>query len=109
MPWHLMRTTGGLRRRAPTEWQGAGECRRRSAAMWSRLRAGCALQTELEFDEGDAIYRLDQLAVWDLRRRLARAGRCAREVSSDGLWAERLGRDSCAETGVNQSKAGRAT
>ena len=40
--WHLMPTTGGLRRRAPTEWQGAGECRLRSPEMWSRLRAGCA-------------------------------------------------------------------
>ena len=57
-----------------TDWHDAGECRRRSAEMWSRLRAGCASTTELEFDEGDAIHRLDQLAVWDLRRRLQELG-----------------------------------
>ena len=28
------------------------------------------LRLKLEFDEGDAIYRQDQLAIWDLRRRL---------------------------------------
>ncbi len=33
-------------------------------ACWVRVETG------LEFDEGDAIHQLDQLAVWDLRRRL---------------------------------------
>ena len=33
-------------------------------ACWVRV------ETELEFDEGDAIQRLDQLALWELRRRL---------------------------------------
>jgi WD40 repeat protein len=37
-------------------------------ACWVRVA------TELELDEGDAISRLDQLAVWDLRRRLQELG-----------------------------------
>ncbi len=37
-------------------------------ACWVRVA------TELEFDEGDATRRLDQLAVWELRRRLYELG-----------------------------------
>ena len=39
-------------------------------------RIGCwiRVETALEFDEGDAIFRQDQLAIWDLRRRLQELG-----------------------------------
>jgi WD40 repeat protein/serine/threonine protein kinase len=39
-------------------------------------RIGCwvRVETELEFDEGDAVFRQDQLAIWDLRRRLQELG-----------------------------------
>jgi WD40 repeat protein len=44
----------------------AGDVER--VACWVRV------ETELEFDEGDAIHRQDQLAIWDLRRRLQELG-----------------------------------
>ena len=40
--WHLIPTTGGSRRRAPTEWHDAGVCRLPSPEMSSGLRAGFA-------------------------------------------------------------------
>ena len=39
-----------------------------------RVSCWVRVTTELEFDEGDAIRRLDQLAVWDLRRRMHELG-----------------------------------
>ena len=39
-----------------------------------RITCWVRVATELEFDEGDAIRRLDQLAVWELRRRLQDLG-----------------------------------
>jgi serine/threonine protein kinase len=40
----------------------------------ARIACWVHLITELEFDEGDAIRRLDQLAVWELRRRMQDLG-----------------------------------
>ena len=73
-PWRLIPTTGGSRREAPTEWHDAGACQRRSAADVERIACWVRVETELEFDDGDAIYRQDQLAIWDLRRRLQELG-----------------------------------
>jgi eukaryotic-like serine/threonine-protein kinase len=39
-----------------------------------RIACWVRVETELEFDDGDAIYRQDQLAIWDLRRRLQELG-----------------------------------
>ena len=39
-----------------------------------RIACWVRVETELEFDEGDAIHRQDQLAIWDLRRRLQELG-----------------------------------
>ncbi len=65
-----MWTTDGLRQRAPTEWQGAGECPQPIGGDVEQIACWVRVETELEFDEGDAIHRLDQLALWELRRRL---------------------------------------
>jgi WD40 repeat protein/serine/threonine protein kinase len=50
--------------RVPTPVAGAVE----RVSCWVRLA------TELDFDEGDAARRLDQLALWELRRRLQELG-----------------------------------
>ena len=50
--------------RAPAPVAGDAE----RIACWVRVT------TELEFDEGDAIRPMDQLAVWELRRRLQDLG-----------------------------------
>ncbi len=50
--------------RVPTPLPGPAE----RIACWIRVA------TELEFDEGDAIRRMDQLAVWELRRHLQELG-----------------------------------
>jgi WD40 repeat protein len=50
--------------RVPTPLPGAAE----RIACWVRVA------TELEFDEGDAIRPMDQLAVWELRRHLQDLG-----------------------------------
>jgi WD40 repeat protein/serine/threonine protein kinase len=39
-----------------------------------RIACWVRVETELEFDEGDAIHRQEQLAIWDLRRRLQDLG-----------------------------------
>ena len=39
-----------------------------------RIACWVRVATELEFDEGDAIGHLDQLTVWELRRRLHELG-----------------------------------
>jgi eukaryotic-like serine/threonine-protein kinase len=39
-----------------------------------RISCWVRVTTELEFDEGDAIRRMDQLALWELRRRLQELG-----------------------------------
>jgi eukaryotic-like serine/threonine-protein kinase len=61
------------RRLATASADGMARCWRVPAPIEGDVeQIGCWVRvaTELEFDEGDAIYRLDQLAVWDLRRRL---------------------------------------
>ena len=50
--------------RAPTPVPGTAE----RVACWVRV------ETELEFDEGDAIRRMDPSTSWELRRRLADLG-----------------------------------
>jgi hypothetical protein len=39
-----------------------------------RIACWVRAATELEFDEGDAPRQIDQLAVWELRRRLQELG-----------------------------------
>ncbi len=39
-----------------------------------RIACWVRVATELEFDEGDAIHRIDQLVLWELRRRLQELG-----------------------------------
>jgi eukaryotic-like serine/threonine-protein kinase len=39
-----------------------------------RIACWVRVATELEFDEGDAIRRMDQLALWELRRHLQELG-----------------------------------
>jgi WD40 repeat protein len=61
------------RRLATASADGLARCWRVPAPIEGDVeQIGCWVRvaTELEFDEGDAIHRLDQLAVWDLRRRL---------------------------------------
>jgi eukaryotic-like serine/threonine-protein kinase len=64
------------RRLATASSDGVARCWRVPAPIGGDAeQIGCwvRVETELEFDEGDAIHRLDQLAVWDLRRRLQEA------------------------------------
>ncbi len=39
-----------------------------------RISCWVRVLTELEFDDGDAIRRMEQLALWELRRRLQELG-----------------------------------
>jgi serine/threonine protein kinase len=65
------------RRLATACADGAARCWRVPAPVVGdaeRVACWVRLTTELEFDEGDAIRRLDQLALWELRRRLQDLG-----------------------------------
>ncbi|MHC5538625.1 hypothetical protein ACYOEI_10420, partial [Singulisphaera rosea] len=50
--------------KVPTSMEGAPE----------RIRCWLGVTTDLEFDEGDAIRRMDSTTSWDLRRRLVELG-----------------------------------
>ena len=82
--WRLIPTTGGLRRRAPTGWHDAGVCRAPIAGDVEQIACWVRVETELEFDEGDAIHRQDQLADLGPSPALARAGWY--RPSSDAIW-----------------------
>jgi len=61
------------RRLATASSDGMARCWRVPAPIAGdveRIACWVRVETELEFDEGDAIHRLDQLAVWELRRRM---------------------------------------
>ena len=65
------------RRLATASQDGTARCWRVPAPITGtveQIACWVRLATELEFDEGDAIQRMDQLAVWDLRRRLQELG-----------------------------------
>jgi WD40 repeat protein/serine/threonine protein kinase len=65
------------RRLATASQDGMARCWRVPAPIGGNVeQIACWVRvaTELEFDEGDAIHRLDQSAVWDLRRRLQELG-----------------------------------
>ena len=65
------------RRLATASADGSARCFRVPAPIEGdveQIACWVRVTTELEFDEGDGIHRLDQLAVWDLRRRLQELG-----------------------------------
>jgi eukaryotic-like serine/threonine-protein kinase len=70
---HGMAFDADNRRLATASSDGVARCWRVPAPIGGdaeQVACWVRVETELEFDEGDAIHRLDQLAVWDLRRRL---------------------------------------
>jgi eukaryotic-like serine/threonine-protein kinase len=70
---HGMAFDADNRRLATASSDGVARCWRVPVPIGGDVeQVGCwvRVETELEFDEGDAIHRLDQLTVWDLRRRL---------------------------------------
>jgi eukaryotic-like serine/threonine-protein kinase len=65
------------RRLATASANGQARCWRVPAAVVGgveRISCWVGVETELEFDDGDAIRRIDQLALWELRRRLQELG-----------------------------------
>jgi WD40 repeat protein/serine/threonine protein kinase len=65
------------RRLATACTDGAARCWRVPAPVAGdveRVTCWVRVVTELEFDEGDAATRVDQLAIWELRRRLQELG-----------------------------------
>jgi eukaryotic-like serine/threonine-protein kinase len=76
-PVHALAFDAENRRLATASSDGLARCWRVPAAIAGDVeQVACWVRvaTELEFDEGDAIQRLDQLAVWELRRRLQELG-----------------------------------
>ena len=72
-----LRSAADNRRLATASADGRARCWRVSAPAAGdveRIACWVRVATELDFDEGDAICRLDQLAIWDLRRRLQELG-----------------------------------
>ena len=76
-PVNAVAFDGEGRRLATASSDGTARCWRVPAPIGGSLEqvlCWVRVVTEMEFDEGDAIGRLDQLAVWDLRRRLQELG-----------------------------------
>jgi eukaryotic-like serine/threonine-protein kinase len=74
---HAMAFSPDGRRLATACSDGLARCWRVPAPIpGSAERVACWIRvaTELEFDEGDAIRRMDQLALWELRRHLQELG-----------------------------------
>jgi len=68
------------RRLATASSNGQAHCWRVPAPVVGdveRISCWVRVTTELEFDDGDAIRRIDQLAIWELRRRLQELGGAA--------------------------------
>jgi len=74
---HALAFSPDSRRLATACSDGMARCWRIPAPVMGdveRIACWVRVATELEFDEGDAIRHLDQLAVWELRRRLHELG-----------------------------------
>jgi WD40 repeat protein len=74
---HALAFSTDNRRLATASADGKARCFRVAAPAAGdveRIACWVRVATELDFDEGDAICPLDQLAVWELRRRLQELG-----------------------------------
>jgi len=74
---HALTFSPDSRRLATACSDGKARCWRVPALVGGdveRVTCWVRVATELEFDEGDATRRVDQLAVWELRRRLMELG-----------------------------------
>ena len=72
--WPSAPTAAAWRRPAPTPMARCWRVPAPVAGAGERIACWVRVATEREFDEGDAIRPIDQLALWDLRRRLQDLG-----------------------------------